>query len=84
MLVMVRASRVLTHSAGSLLILLLCASRRNQALVDVCNLLVNEELADQVWEAWDNGEICDFWAAWRWWAIVGGYPLDMRTLFKLD
>ena len=51
MLVMVRASRVLTHSAGSLLILLLCASRRNQALGDVCNLLVDEELADQVWEA---------------------------------
>ena len=47
-------------------------------------LWVDEELADQVGEAWDKGEIDDFWAAWRWWAIVGGYPLDMRTLFKLD
>ena len=26
-------------------------------------LLVDEELADQVWEAWDKGEISDFWAA---------------------
>ena len=33
-------------------------------------LLVNEELADQVWEAWDKGEISDFWAAWAWWTIA--------------
>ncbi len=26
-------------------------------------LLVEEELADQVWEAWDAGEISDFVAA---------------------
>ncbi len=32
-------------------------------------LMVDEELADQVWEAWDAGEICDFWAAWAWWTI---------------
>ncbi len=25
-------------------------------------LLVDEELADQVWEAWDKWEISDFWA----------------------
>ena len=25
-------------------------------------LLVDVELADQVWEAWDTGEISDFWA----------------------
>ncbi len=70
MLVMVRASRVLTHSAGSLLILLLCASRRNQALVDVCNLLVDEELADPVWEAWDKREIDDQVACIAWMLIV--------------
>jgi len=31
-------------------------------------LLVNEELADQVWDAWDKGEIDDqiAWIAWRW------------------
>jgi hypothetical protein len=33
-------------------------------------LLVDEELADQVWEAWDSGLISDFWAAWMWWMIV--------------
>ena len=34
-------------------------------------LLVDEELADQVWEAWSKGEIDDSVAAWAWWAIVG-------------
>jgi hypothetical protein len=29
-------------------------------------LLVDEELADQAWEAWDKGERSDFWAAWAW------------------
>jgi hypothetical protein len=33
-------------------------------------LLVDEELADQVWEAWDKGEISGFWAAWMWWNIA--------------
>jgi len=30
-------------------------------------LLVDEELADEVWEAWDTGEIDDeiVWLAWR-------------------
>ena len=33
-------------------------------------LLVDEELADQVWEAWDQGEIDDqaLWLAW--WVIA--------------
>jgi len=26
-------------------------------------LLFDEELADQVWQAWDAGEIDDFWAS---------------------
>jgi len=33
-------------------------------------LLIDEELADQVWEAWDKGEIDDqlAWLAWLgWW-----------------
>ena len=31
-------------------------------------LLVDEDMADQVWEAWDRGEIDDqiAWIAWRW------------------
>ena len=33
-------------------------------------LLVDEELADQVWEAWDSGEIGDFAAAWAWSRIM--------------
>ena len=33
-------------------------------------LLANEELADQVWEAWDAGEISEFVATCAWWAIV--------------
>ncbi len=36
-------------------------------------LLVDEELADLVWEAWDAGEIDDLNAlrAW-WWIVVSG------------
>ena len=33
-------------------------------------LLVDKELADQVWEAWDAGEIDDFAATWVWWTIA--------------
>ena len=32
-------------------------------------LLVNEELADHVWEAWDKGEIDDQ-AAWLAWMMI--------------
>ena len=32
-------------------------------------LFVDEDLADQVWEAWDKGEIDDFTAALAWWLI---------------
>ncbi len=35
-------------------------------------LLVDEELADLVWEAWDAGEIGDFVAAWAWWIVGQG------------
>ncbi len=33
-------------------------------------LLVDEELADQVWEAWDKGEIGEQVAWLAWWLIV--------------
>ncbi len=38
-------------------------------------LLVDEELADQVCQAWDEGEIDDLIAlrAW-WWIVVSGTP----------
>ncbi len=38
-------------------------------------LLVDEELADQVWEAWDKGEIDDQVA---WWIIAEG-PLTTQS-----
>ena len=34
------------------------------------SLLVDEELADQVWEAWDKGEIGEVNAWWAWWLIT--------------
>ena len=34
-------------------------------------LLVDEELADQVWEAWNTGEINNFAAVLAWWLIQG-------------
>ncbi len=33
-------------------------------------LLVDKELADQVWESWDKGEISEFWAATMWNAVA--------------
>ncbi len=32
-------------------------------------LLVDEELADQVWGAWDTGEIDDMAAVLAWWIM---------------
>ena len=37
-------------------------------------LLVDEELADQVWEAWDKGQIDDCVAAALWPHIVNWRP----------
>ena len=39
-------------------------------------LLVDEELADQVWEAWDTGEIGDVNAIVAWLAVVS---VSVRT-----
>ena len=33
-------------------------------------LLVDEGLADQVWDTWDAGQIGDFDAAWAWFALI--------------
>ncbi len=41
-------------------------------------LLVDEELADQVWEAWDKGEIDDQ-VAWLAWRLMAFRPLDPTT-----
>jgi len=30
-------------------------------------LLVDEDLADQVWKAWDAGKIGDLAVCWAWW-----------------
>ena len=40
-------------------------------------LLVDEELADRVWDRWDKGEISDFWAGWLWWTIVEPCSVDL-------
>ena len=39
-------------------------------------LLVDEDLADQVWDAWDKGEIDDRVAWLAWWLLVAE---DMGT-----
>jgi len=33
-------------------------------------LLINEDLADQVWKAWDKGEIDQDAALIAWWLVV--------------
>jgi len=35
-------------------------------------LLLDEELADQVWEAWDSGKIDDLTASMAWWLVGMG------------
>ena len=41
-------------------------------------LLVDETLADQVWEAWDKGEIDDHVARLAWWAH--SYSFALRSI----
>ena len=33
-------------------------------------LLVNEDMADQIWDAWNAGELCDMVAATAWLAML--------------
>ena len=48
-------------------------------------LLVHEELADQVWEAWDAGEIDDLtaWLAWCWMVVSGTHKFWRWSTIKL-
>jgi len=39
-------------------------------------LLVDEELADQVWEAWDTGEIDDLTACTVWWLVASFMSIE--------
>jgi hypothetical protein len=41
-------------------------------------LLVDEELADQVWESWDKGEIDDQVAWLAWWLITSAPVVAAR------
>ena len=41
-------------------------------------LMVDEELADQVWEAWDKGELDDQ-IAWIVWRLIAERPLHTRS-----
>ena len=42
-------------------------------------LLVDEELADQVWEAWDKGEIDDRMTWLAWW-LIAFRPSNARAI----
>ena len=39
-------------------------------------LLVDEEVADQIWEAWDKGEIADLMAMLAWLLVSNGVKMD--------
>ena len=43
-------------------------------------LLVDEELADQVWEMWDSGEIDDLGAVWAWYFNSDGARIGDHAL----
>ncbi len=45
-------------------------------------LLVNEELADQVWVAWDGGEIDGQVASLAWWFIVERPPYSQKRTLR--
>ena len=47
-------------------------------------LLVDEELADQIWEAWDKGEINDQLAWLAWWLITLYAKQSDDFLLRLD
>ena len=46
-------------------------------------LLVDEELADQAWEAWDKGEIDDQVAWSGWWLITFNVKQSDNFLLRL-
>ena len=44
-------------------------------------LLVDEDLADLVWEGWDIGEISDAVAAWAWW-MTASHPIAVSRVIR--
>jgi hypothetical protein len=44
-------------------------------------LLVDEELSDQVWEAWDAGKLNDFAACIAWMLIAGAIATEIILLW---
>ena len=58
-----------TRDSGSAIDLSLQHSHGMFTAIYIEVLLVDEELAEQVWEAWDTGEISDFVAVWAWWLV---------------
>ncbi len=42
-------------------------------------LLVDEEAADAVWEAWNAVELSDCVASWGWWSILATEILESKT-----
>jgi len=48
-------------------------------LTEICieALLVDEELADQMWEAWDKGEIDHITAYLAWWRVANSAILKL-------
>ncbi len=49
--------------------------------IDIEALLADEELADQVWEAWESGEIDDL-TAWFAWLLVASRGGDERKVWR--
>ncbi len=47
-------------------------------------LLVDEELADQVWEAWDAGEVSDLTACLAWMLIASVVLRGVQPFSFLD
>ncbi len=45
-------------------------------------LLVDEKLADQVWEVWDSGKIDDQVACIAWWLIGGAIAAEIILLWS--
>ncbi len=46
--------------------------------------MTDSKLADQVWEAWDKGEIDDLTALWLWWIVVGRRDIGVQTCELVD
>ena len=45
-------------------------------------LLVDDDLADQVWELWDIGLIDEGLVELLWWLVTAGFPKQIIKSFK--